>query len=170
MGKPPIDEWVYPLISKFITQRFSCSQENRDKNKAETEGRAIWGLPHLGIHPFCTHQTWTLFLFQEVLAERNLVPWEVRPATDEFRCGFLEPIIRLGLGTLVGIQRKNCWSWVGGCEERGDLFAINWNEGNEGTAKAFRNKGNFSKHFSKEVDFNQSRKMDVGDVRGSQLV
>jgi hypothetical protein len=28
---------------------------------AETEGKAIHRLPHLGIHPICSHQTQTLF-------------------------------------------------------------------------------------------------------------
>jgi hypothetical protein len=30
------------------------------KCRAETEGKAIQRLPHLGIHPICTHQTQTL--------------------------------------------------------------------------------------------------------------
>jgi hypothetical protein len=29
---------------------------------AETEGKAIWRLPPLGIHPIYSHQTWMLLL------------------------------------------------------------------------------------------------------------
>jgi hypothetical protein len=43
------------------------------KNGAETEGKAIQRLPHLGIHPTCRHWTRTNFWCQEVLADRSLI-------------------------------------------------------------------------------------------------
>ena len=46
------------------------------KYRAETEGKAIQRLPHLGIHPMCRHQAQTLLLMpivsQEVLTNRSL--------------------------------------------------------------------------------------------------
>ena len=44
-----------------------------DKNGAEIEGRAIQGLPNLGIHPVCRHQTIECCYGQEALSDRNLV-------------------------------------------------------------------------------------------------
>lgn len=54
--------------------------------------------------------------------------------------------------------------------ERGVVSAINWNGGNTGIAKALRNTEFLKVFLQKKADFNHSRKMDVGDVRGSQLV
>jgi hypothetical protein len=63
----------YPPISKFLTQKCSCPKKNKTKNEAETEGRAIQGLPHLGIHPVCRYQTAHCCCGQEVLADIDLV-------------------------------------------------------------------------------------------------
>jgi hypothetical protein len=44
------------------------------KSGAETEGKVIQRLPHLGIHPTCRHQTQRHYYgCQEVLAGRNLI-------------------------------------------------------------------------------------------------
>ena len=40
-----------------------------------TEGRANWGLSHLGMHHVFRHQTQHCCLGQEVIADRNLV-WQ----------------------------------------------------------------------------------------------
>jgi hypothetical protein len=53
---PLVEGWGQPPISKILTQNFSCLKEIRER-RAETEGRAIQRLPHLGIHPICSHQT-----------------------------------------------------------------------------------------------------------------
>jgi hypothetical protein len=42
------------------------------KCRAETEGKAIQRLPHLGIHPRYNHQTPKL-LWKNMLAERSLI-------------------------------------------------------------------------------------------------
>ena len=54
----------------FLSNRRTGTKK---KNGAETEGRANWGVPHLGIHPVCRHQTQHCCGCQEVLADRNLV-------------------------------------------------------------------------------------------------
>ena len=43
------------------------------KFRAETEGRTIQRLPHLGIHPINNHQTQTLFIYQQDFANRTLI-------------------------------------------------------------------------------------------------
>ena len=40
---------------------------------AETKGKAIQRLPHLGIQPIYSNQTQTLLWMQEVLADRTLM-------------------------------------------------------------------------------------------------
>ena len=45
------------------------SRQQKETN-TETEGRAILGLPYLGIHPICKHHCCCC---QEALADRNLV-------------------------------------------------------------------------------------------------
>jgi hypothetical protein len=42
---------------KVFNQEMFLSKGRSDKNGAEIERRAIWGLPHLGIYLFCRHQT-----------------------------------------------------------------------------------------------------------------
>jgi hypothetical protein len=44
-----------------------------EKSGAETEGKAIQKLFHLGIHLMCRHQTQTLLLMPEMLADRSLI-------------------------------------------------------------------------------------------------
>jgi hypothetical protein len=48
---------------KNINPELLLSDENSGtKSKAETEGKAILRLPHLGIHPICSNQTRALLL------------------------------------------------------------------------------------------------------------
>jgi hypothetical protein len=48
---------------KNINPLFLLSEGNaRTKSGAQTEGKAIQGLSHLGIHPICRYQTQTLLL------------------------------------------------------------------------------------------------------------
>jgi hypothetical protein len=52
-----------PIKLKNINPEFLLSKGNAEtKNGAETKGKAIQRLPHLGIHPICRHQTQTLLL------------------------------------------------------------------------------------------------------------
>jgi hypothetical protein len=46
---------------KILTQNLSCLKEIKGKNRAETEGKAIQRLPHLGM------------LCPEMLADRSLI-------------------------------------------------------------------------------------------------
>jgi hypothetical protein len=43
------------------------------KCRADTEGKTIQRLPHLGIHPIYSHQAQTLLWMPTVLADRNLI-------------------------------------------------------------------------------------------------
>jgi hypothetical protein len=54
--------------SKILT-----GANTESKCGAETEGKAIQRLPHLGIHPKYSHQTQTLCGCQEVHADRSLI-------------------------------------------------------------------------------------------------
>ena len=83
---PLVKGWGHTPISKFLTQKLSCPKEEQGqkKNGAETEGRAIWGLPHLGIHPVCRHQTMT---------DTVAVFITVRTETD--RCGHTHTSVML---------------------------------------------------------------------------
>jgi len=52
-----------PTHLKNINPEFLLSKGNAGtKSGAETEGKVIQRLPHLGIHPICRHQTQTQLL------------------------------------------------------------------------------------------------------------
>jgi hypothetical protein len=59
---------LFRLVNKILTRR-----NMETKCGAETEGKAIQRLPHLGIHPIYSHQTLTLLWMSEVLADRSLI-------------------------------------------------------------------------------------------------
>jgi hypothetical protein len=44
-------------LKKFNPEWFLSKEKAGTKNGAETEGKAIQELTHLGIHPICRHQT-----------------------------------------------------------------------------------------------------------------
>jgi hypothetical protein len=52
------DEDTHPS-PKFFTELLLCKGNTETKNGAEPEGKVIQTVPHLGIHPICTHQTQT---------------------------------------------------------------------------------------------------------------
>jgi hypothetical protein len=54
-------------------KRKEKGKEKQKKKEAETEGRALRGLPHLGIHSACKYQTRPCYHSQEALADNNLV-------------------------------------------------------------------------------------------------
>ena len=60
-------------LKVFNPEMFLSKGRKGTKNGAETEGRATGGLPHLGLHPVCRHQTLQCCYGQEPLADRNLV-------------------------------------------------------------------------------------------------
>ena len=62
-------------LKVFNAEMFLSKGRTGTKNGTETEGRAIQGLPHLGIHNVCRHQTRHCCCGQEGLADRNLVWW-----------------------------------------------------------------------------------------------
>jgi hypothetical protein len=56
-----------PSHLKTIKSEFLLSKGNAGtKSGAETEGKAIQRLPHLGIQPICRNQTQTLLLMPRV--------------------------------------------------------------------------------------------------------
>jgi len=70
-----------------------------------TEGKTMQRLSYLGIHPICRHQAQILLLmlrstcFQE---PGMAVSWETLPEPDQYKCGWLQPII--GLSTVTPME------------------------------------------------------------------
>jgi hypothetical protein len=68
---------------------------------AETEGKTIQRLPHLGIHPIYSHQNQTLLWMPTSACWQELdiaVYWEALPEPDKYRGRYLQPIIGLSMG------------------------------------------------------------------------
>jgi hypothetical protein len=68
---------------------------------AETEGKAIHRLPHLGIHHTCSHQTWMQLQMHgsSCLQEPDMaVPGEALQEPDKYRGRCYQPTIGLSLG------------------------------------------------------------------------
>ena len=69
---------------------------------AETEGKAIQRLPHLGIHPICRHQTQTLLLMPRSTCWQEpgiVIPCEAVPEPDQYKCRCMQLTIRLSTRT-----------------------------------------------------------------------
>jgi hypothetical protein len=97
--------------------------ETKKKNGAESDGRAIWGPPTWGsILPVDTKPQHGCYC-QEVLTDRNLVPWEVLPAPDQCRWGCLVPTIRLSSQTPVGELEEEV---EGDCNPIGRTMSSGW--------------------------------------------
>jgi hypothetical protein len=62
---------------------------------AETEGKAIQRLPHLGIHPIYSHQIGTILWMLEMLADKSLI-WL---SPDKYRGRCSQPNIGLSAGS-----------------------------------------------------------------------
>ena len=76
-----MEGWGYPLISKFLTQNFSCLKKIQwQKKKME---KRLKRLPHLGIHFILRHQTLMLLLLRCAYRQKPsmAVLWEALPAT-----------------------------------------------------------------------------------------
>jgi hypothetical protein len=69
---PYVERWNHPLISKCLTQNFSCLKETQTKSGAEIEGKAIHRVPHLDIHPILRHQSQTLVLMPRYACREEL--------------------------------------------------------------------------------------------------
>jgi len=68
---------------------------------AETEGNAIQKLPHMGIHPTCSHQTQSLLGMPRGACWQEpdiAVYWETLPQPDKYRGKCLQPTIELRTG------------------------------------------------------------------------
>ena len=90
-------------------------------NRAETEGKSIQRLPHLGIHPTCRHQTQTLLLMPRSACWQELdtaVSWEALPVLDQYRCRCLQSTIWLSIGTTMEDL------WEGLMELKGSYLAL----------------------------------------------
>jgi hypothetical protein len=111
ISRPSISSFSksHPPISKFLTQKCSCSKKGRDRNGAQTEGTTIQGPTYFRTHPVCRHQTPTLLLLPRGTSWQEpgvAVPREDLPALDDCRCYCSQPNIRLSSGTSVGEQGK----------------------------------------------------------------
>jgi hypothetical protein len=72
------------------------------KSGAETEGKTIQRLPHLGIHPTSRYEIQTLLLMPRGACwqePNTAVSWELLPDPDQYRWGGLQPTIGLSTGT-----------------------------------------------------------------------
>jgi len=73
-------------------------------NGAETEGKAIQRLPHLGIHPICSQQTQSLWLMPRSAwwqKPEMAVSWEAWPEPYWYRLRCLQLVTRVSMGTPV---------------------------------------------------------------------
>ena len=70
LGMPPPPQKRDGAIHPFPLLRYKKKKNTWTKSGAETEGKAIQRLPHLGIQPTFRHQTQTLL---RMLAERSLI-------------------------------------------------------------------------------------------------
>jgi hypothetical protein len=66
------------------------------KSGAETEGKAIQRLTHLGIHSICRHQIQTLLLMTKMCLLTGA--WEVLPKIDKYKGKCIQPTIGLSVG------------------------------------------------------------------------
>ena len=100
LGIPKIQFTDHMKLKKKEDQRVDASVLLRSRNKllaggnmekgyeAETEGKAIQRLPHLGIHPINRHQTQTVLWMPKSAYWQEpeiVVPWEALPEPDRYR-------------------------------------------------------------------------------------
>jgi hypothetical protein len=74
------------------------------KYRAETEGKAIQRLSHLGIHPVYSYQTQTLLWMLTSVCWKDpdmAVSWEALPEPYKYRGGCLMPTVGLSMGSLI---------------------------------------------------------------------
>jgi hypothetical protein len=67
------DKSVYALVLLRRGNKILMRGNTETKCGAETEGKAIQRLPHLGIHPTCRNKPRHYCGYQEVHAHRNLI-------------------------------------------------------------------------------------------------
>ena len=67
------DQSVDTLLLLRRGNKIPMGGDIETKCEAETEGKDIHRLPHIGIHPIYSHQTQTLCGCQEVLGDRSLI-------------------------------------------------------------------------------------------------
>jgi hypothetical protein len=103
---PLVEGWGHPPISKsFFPEMFLLKEMTGSKNGTETEGRVNWGMAPPGNTSCLQTPSLALLPWSRGACRQELsmaVPGEVWPATDQCRCGCLEPNIRLNSGNLVG--------------------------------------------------------------------
>jgi hypothetical protein len=74
------------------------------KCRAETEGKSIHRLSHLGIHSIYSHQTLTIIWMPRNACWKEpdiTVSWESQPETYKYRGGCSQPTIWLSMGSLM---------------------------------------------------------------------
>jgi hypothetical protein len=95
---------------KNINPEFLLSKGNSwTMSGAETGGKAIHRLPHLGIHLICWHQTQTLLLMpkSDYRKEPSIsVPWETLPELNQYRCSYTQTNIGLSMWNPMGKIRQ----------------------------------------------------------------
>jgi hypothetical protein len=86
-----------PTYLKNFNPELLLSKGNTGtKSGAETEGKAIQRMPHLGLHPICSHQTQTLLGMPRSACWQDpdiAVSLEAVPEPDKYRCRCLQPTI-----------------------------------------------------------------------------
>ena len=101
LGKAPVWGMGLPThLKKFNSELILPKGNTGTKNGAETEGQATQKVPHLGIHPICSHQTQTLLLMPSSAwwQEPDItVSWESLLELVKYRCRFLQQTIGLSI-------------------------------------------------------------------------
>jgi hypothetical protein len=91
-----------PLVLLRRGNKILMVGDTKKKCRAETEGKAIQRLPHLGIHPTYSHQTKTLLWMPTSACRQEpdiAVSWNALPVPDKYRARFSQPTIGLIIGS-----------------------------------------------------------------------
>jgi hypothetical protein len=92
-----------PYLENKINKQTTATknQDFQALGGAESEGKAIQRLPHLGIHSIYNHQTQTLLWMPKSACWQEpdiSVPWEALPVPEKHRGGCSQPSNGLGTG------------------------------------------------------------------------
>jgi hypothetical protein len=109
------DQSVGALVLLRKGNKIFTRANTETKCGAETEGKAIQRLPHLGIHPMYSHQTQTLLLMTRSTCWQEpdiAVSWKALPKPDKYRGGCSQPTIGLSTGSPVGSPMEKLEKWL----------------------------------------------------------
>jgi len=98
------------MVQSFLEERTKYSHgEIQGQSGEGTKEKVIQRLPHLGIHPICSHQTQSLLLMPRSACwqEPDMnISWEALPEPYWYRWGCLLLTIGLSRGTHGGVRER----------------------------------------------------------------